>query len=286
MEKNNKIKIASILGIVGNVFLLIIKLIIGIISASQAMIADAMNSAGDIFASLMAFIGNKISTSPADEDHNMGHGKAEFIFSLFIAITMILVSSLVIYNSILNIINNKIFKFSPFLLIICLITIITKLTLYIYTKKLYKNNNSILLKSLYIDHRNDILITLATLSSSLASLYDIYLLDSIVGILISLWIIYVGLKLFLESYNVLMDQSLPIENYEIIKKIVKKEKNVKMGKLSSFPIGNNYVVVLTIEVPGKMTVKKSHDITKILQKRIKESNNKIDRVVIHVNPID
>ena len=83
-----------------------------------------------------------------------------------------------------------------------------------------------------------------------------------------------------------MDQSLPIENYEIIKKIVKKEKNVKMGKLSSFPIGNNYVVVLTIEVPGNMTVKKSHDITKILQKRIKESNNKIDRVVIHVNPID
>ena len=63
---------------------------------SQAMIADATNSAADIFASVLAFIGNKISTEPADDDHNMGHGKAEYIFSLFIGLAMILVSIIVI----------------------------------------------------------------------------------------------------------------------------------------------------------------------------------------------
>ena len=71
-------KKAGIYGIIGNIFLLIIKAIIGFISNSQAMIADSMNSAGDIFASLMTFIGNKIASAPVDDDHNLGHGKAEY----------------------------------------------------------------------------------------------------------------------------------------------------------------------------------------------------------------
>ena len=68
------------LGIIGNLFLLIIKGIIGFITKSQAMIADAFNSAGDIFSSLMTFIGNKIASKPSDDDHNLGHGKAEYIW--------------------------------------------------------------------------------------------------------------------------------------------------------------------------------------------------------------
>ena len=75
-------KKAGILGIIGNIFLLIIKAIVGFIFKSQAMIADSFNSAGDIFASLMTFIGNRIASVPHDEDHNFGHGKAEYIFSM------------------------------------------------------------------------------------------------------------------------------------------------------------------------------------------------------------
>ena len=92
MDKFNSIKRASIFGVIGNIFLLIIKLLIGLVTNSQAMIGDALNSAGDIFASLMTFIGNKIASAPGDENHNFGHGKAEYIFSLFIAISMIFVS--------------------------------------------------------------------------------------------------------------------------------------------------------------------------------------------------
>ena len=82
----NQTKKASILGIIGNIFILIIKGIVGFISHSQAMIADAANSAGDIFASFMTFIGNKIASEPSDESHNFGHGKAEYVFCLFISI--------------------------------------------------------------------------------------------------------------------------------------------------------------------------------------------------------
>ena len=84
-------KKTGIVGIIGNIFLLVIKATVGFASKSQSMIADSINSAGDIFASLMTFIGNKIASAPGDEDHNFGHGKAEYIFSMFIAISMIFV---------------------------------------------------------------------------------------------------------------------------------------------------------------------------------------------------
>lgn len=75
MDRFKNTKTAGILGIIGNIFLLVIKAFVGFISNSQAMIADAVNSASDIFASLMTFIGNKIASKPEDEDHNFGHRK-------------------------------------------------------------------------------------------------------------------------------------------------------------------------------------------------------------------
>ena len=107
MDRFKATKISSILGIIGNVFLLIIKAIIGYITNSQSMIADAFNSAGDIFSSCMTFIGNKISSKEADEDHHLGHGKAEYIYSLLISITMILLSITVIKNAIFTLINKE-----------------------------------------------------------------------------------------------------------------------------------------------------------------------------------
>ena len=139
MNENNEerykiTKKVGIYGIIGNVFLLIIKTIVGFTSKSQAMIADSINSAGDIFASLMAFIGNKIASAPKDEDHNFGHGKAEYLFSLFIAISMILVSIKTIIDAITSLVNGSELKFSWWLIIVCIVTIIVKLSLYTYTK--------------------------------------------------------------------------------------------------------------------------------------------------------
>ena len=88
MDKFKAINYASIVGIIGNMFLLIIKAIVGFMTNSQSMIADAFNSAGDIFSSMMTFIGNKISSKPSDDDHNLGHGKAEYIYSMLISIAM------------------------------------------------------------------------------------------------------------------------------------------------------------------------------------------------------
>ena len=111
MNRFNQTKKASILGVVGNLFLLVIKGIVGFIFSSQAMVADAANSAGDIFASLMSFIGNKIASEPSDESHNFGHGKAEYVFSLFISISMLFVSAKLLYDSGMSLIEQKLFTF-------------------------------------------------------------------------------------------------------------------------------------------------------------------------------
>lgn len=181
-DKFNATKKAGIYGIIGNIFLLIIKAIVGFVSKSQSMIADSINSAGDIFASLMTFIGNKIASVPNDANHNLGHGKAEYIFSMFISISMILVSSKLLYDSIMTLILGSELKFSWFLVVVCIATIITKLILYFYTKTAYKKHNNILLEANMKDHRNDCVVTSFTLLSILLTLLNIYWFDSVVGI--------------------------------------------------------------------------------------------------------
>lgn len=284
-ERFNNTKKASILGITGNVFLLMIKAIVGAISGSQAMIADAANSAGDIFASLMTFIGNKIASEPSDDTHNFGHGKAEYIFSLFISISMLLVASKLLYDSALSLIFRQEFVFSWFLVIVCLITIITKLFLYLYTKSLYRKYEDLLLKANMIDHRNDCILTLCTLVSILFSLIGIYFLDGIVGMMISIWIFYTGIKIFIESYNVLMDRSIDSKTMDVILKLIESYKEIKkVDSIASTPIGYKYIITITIYVDGNMTTFESHNIADKLEKSI-ESIETISKAIIHVNPI-
>lgn len=276
---------AGILGILGNIFLLIIKSIVGIMSHSQAMIADAANSAGDIFASLMTFIGNKIASEPGDQTHNFGHGKAEYIFSLFISISMLFVAGKLLLDSILSLVHQETFVFSWFLVLVCIITILVKLSLYLYTNSLAKKYNNILLQANKEDHRNDCIVTTFTLISVLLSLVQIYWFDSIVGIGISLWIFYTGVRIFIESYNILMDISIDQETEKMILDIAHTYKEIKnVDSISSTPVGYQYIIVMIIDVDGTMSTFDSHTLADSLEKDITKLD-KIYKTIIHVNPI-
>ncbi len=130
MERYSDVKKSNLAGMLGNIFLLIIKLIIGLLSRSQALIADAVNSAGDIFSSIMSTIGTKIASFPEDDDHNFGHGKAEYIFSLFIGISMIVVATKLLYDSGKSIFEQKEVAYANLVIIICIITITLKICLF------------------------------------------------------------------------------------------------------------------------------------------------------------
>lgn len=285
-EKFADTKKAGILGIIGNIFLLIIKATVGFISKSQAMIADSVNSAGDIFASLMTFIGNRIASTPNDEDHNLGHGKAEYIFSMFISIAMILVSAKLFFDSIMTLIIGSKLQFSWFLVAVCIATIVTKLFLFFYTLKAYKKYNSILLEANMKDHRNDCIVTTFTLISVILTLAGIYWLDSIVGIGISVWICYTGVTIFIESYNVLMDKSINEKDKAKVLELIKRHPEIKkIQHFNSTPVGYKYQISFTIYVDGNLSTYQSHEIANNLEKEIDNEIEEIYLTVIHVNPV-
>lgn len=286
MERFKAAKRASILGIIGNIILLLLKGAIGLITNSQAMLADATNSAGDIFSSLMTLIGNKIASKPSDEDHNLGHGKAEYIYSLLISITMIVMGLTVAIDSLQSLINQEQFTFSIWLVIICIITIITKFALYLYTKNIAKKYNNLLMKANCEDHKNDCIVTTLNLLAILLGSIEIYFIDGIVGIGISIWIIITGITIFKESYDILMDKSIDDKTKELVYEIIKDHDTVKGIKdFHSAPVGYQYQIFFTIRVDGNLKTFKSHEIANHLEKEITAKIPEVFLTVIHVDPI-
>ncbi len=286
MNRYENTKKVGFLGIIGNLFLLIIKLIVAGASKSKAMLADAINSAGDIFSSLMTYIGNKIASTPSDDDHNFGHGKAEYIFSMLISIFMLIIAIKIFSDSLISILTKKEIIFSYYLIIVCLITILTKIGLYLYCKEAYKKHTNILIKASMKDHRNDAILTIGTLISIILSNHGFYYADGIFGSITSIYIFISGLNIFLESYKVLMDVSLDNETKENIINFILKNKDVlNISDFNTVATGYKYIAILTINVDGNLNTFTSHKIADNLEKEITEKYRKIYKVIIHVNPV-
>lgn len=276
----------AILGIIGNIFLIIIKGIVAFLTNSQAMISDTFNSASDIFSSLLTFIGNKIASKEADDDHNLGHGKAEYVFSMLISVAMLLVATRLLYGAVESIFIAYNYQFSYLLLVVSIITIITKLFLYFYTHKIAKKHHNLLIEANAYDHRNDCLLTTLTLISSIFGMYGITIVDSIVGTLVSMWIFYTGTQIFRKSFDVLMDKGMDEEAKDKIMAIVDKYPEIKKtNHFNSTPIGYQYQISLTIFVDGNLSTYESHDIANRIEKEI-SSLEEVYLSIIHVNPIE
>ena len=280
-------KKAGLIGIVVNLFLAIIKSIIGVYSHSSAMIADAINSYNDIISSFFTYIGNKIASKPSDADHEMGHGKAEYVYSLIVSIIMFLTVIELLKNSLNSIINTQNYIYSKFLIIVALITIITKLCLYFYTKILYKKNNNLLLLANAKDHRNDAVIGALTLLSIFFAKNNILFVDGIVSIIISIWIFYTSATIFKESYDVLMDKCINDETKKKVLNIIKNYPEVKkIQHFISSPVGYKYQISFTIFVDGNMSTFDSHEIADKIEDEIEEKMPEIYLTIIHVNPLN
>lgn len=286
VDRFKSVKLASILGIIGNIFLMIIKGIIGFITNSQSMIADCFNSAGDIFSSCMTFIGNKIASKPYDDDHNLGHGKAEYIYSMLISLVMGGMAIIVLKDSIVAIFNKESYEFSIWLIVVCVITILIKLMLFIYTNKISKKLDNLLLEANSKDHRNDCVITTLNLVACLLNLVGISFIDGVVGTIISGWIIITAIEIFKESYDVLMDKSINEDTKNKVLEIIKRNEAIKkINHFNSTPVGYKYQISFSIFVDGNLSTFESHKIADDLEKKIDKEISEVYLTVIHVNPI-
>ena len=286
MDRFHSTQKASVLGMIANAILLLLKGVVGFISNSQSMIADAFNSFGDVFSSLMTYIGNRISSKDADEDHNLGHGKAEYVYSFLISIIMLLTSLSVIKSSINTYLHKEKIIFSYYLVLISCITIMTKLYLYLYTKSIYKKHHNILVMANSKDHRNDCFLTILTLISALAGIAGYRIIDIIASIIIATWIGYTAIKLFKESYDVLMDKCMNQETKEKVYQIINTHNEVKkINHFNSTPVGFRYQISFTIFVDGNLSTFESHEIANSLEREIEKEIPEIYLTVIHVNPL-
>jgi cation diffusion facilitator family transporter len=198
---------------------------------------------------------------------------------------MIVLGIKILLDSIFSIINPSKYHFTIWLVVVCIVTILVKLFLYLYTRSIGKKYNNLLVEANSKDHRNDVVITSCNLFAALMSLCGISLIDGIVGILISLWIVISGIKIFVESYDVLMDKTISQETKDKVLDIIEEHEEVlKIQHFNATPVGYRYQVSFSIFVDGNLSTFDSHDIANHLEKEIIEKVPEIYLVVIHVNP--
>ena len=284
MERANAVRRISVWGFMGNVFLLIIKLAIGLSTGSQAMIADGLNSSGDVFSSVMTYIGNQISAKPDDSDHPYGHGKAEYIFSFIISFSFLFVAYIVLKNGIAGLIAVRPVQYSIWLIVVAVTTLLVKTGLYLCASRTGKKYHSLLALANSADHRNDLFITGLTLISIIFSYFKVYYVDAAVGILISFWIGYTGIKVLIASYHVLMDRTLEDEViHQMRARILATEGVDHLDSIVARPIGEKFLMLIKISVDGNLTVQAGHDISDSVKATIMEFDPVAD-VLIHLNP--
>lgn len=248
------------------------------------MIADGFNSAGDVFASIMTYLGNRIASQPQDQDHPYGHGKAEYIFSMIISFSLLIVTYEIFKRSLESIIKKDSFIFSWWLVGVALITIIIKTALWLYTHKAGKEWDNLLIVANSEDHRNDILVTISTLLGIMLGAKGLYWIDGLVGIGISIWIGYTGICIFLSAYNVLMDTNI---DAEYMKRLIKDIECIhgvyNVDDINAKPIGVSFIIIIKVSVERTLTVEQGHAIASQIKHRVKEYKN-VGDVVVHVNP--
>lgn len=288
MEQSKQVNRAAISSLLLNAVLAVIKLAAGYFALSSAMMADGFNSAGDVFSSLAAFLGNRIASKPRDKDHPHGHGKAAYIFSGVIGLSLMLVAWNTLRGSAASLLDPQPVEHISSLVVVCAVTILVKAFLFFYTDIQGKHSRNPMVLALAQDHRSDIFVTSGTLLGVGGSYYGFTWLDGTVGILISAVIAYAGFKILRDAYRVLMDTlekaSSPL--IDLATRIVNRTITTgHLDALNARPVGTRFSLEIRISLPGELSVMESHSICSDIKKSIMVDEDVAD-VIIHVNPLE
>lgn len=279
----NKVKTASIINIIANVFLFLIKFTIGLISGSISIISDAINSLSDIIAAIFIFVTVKINNEGNDNCHQFGHSRAENIAGYTTGILMILLAFTIAKVSVEKFISKEVIEYSVYMLLAVIITLLVKSSLFIYIKNIVKNYNSPALKANMQDHINDVYIILGVFIAILGIKYGVWWLDSVVGFVIAIYILISGIKISWENIGFLMGVSA---DEQMVKKIKKKALEIEnvLGVNDIFTqyLGTKIQVEIHIEVDKNSSLKKAHDIGKKVKWEI-ESIEEINNCFVHID---
>ena len=284
---------ATIIGIVVNIILAIIKGIGGIMGNSRALIADAVHSASDVISSVAVFIGIRAAQKPPDREHPYGHGKSENVATLIVAILLVVVGFEIMYNSISSIwaeTANEVTSMMVFYIII--FSLVIKEVLFQYKYRLGRKISSPALIADAWHHRSDAISSAVALVgvglTIIGSRFDIpYLVyfDPIAGAVIAIIIMYMGFQLAKEAVSMTLEVVLNEDETRDMMNTVKGiEKVVQIDSLSARSHGSYVIVDIKISVDANITVEEGHRIARNVKQKLIKEHDIVRDVNVHVNP--
>ena len=278
---------ATYFSIVGNTTLAIVKGIAGYFGNSYALIADAIESTADIFASLLVLFGIKYSNKPADENHPYGHGRAEPLVTFLVVGFLITSATIIAYESILNIGTPHELP-NPFVLLVLIPIIVWKEISYRIVIKKSKETNSSSLKADAWHHRSDAITSIAALIGVSIALYagkGYEAADDWAALFASGFILYNSYHIFRPALGEIMDEHKYDEQIKLIREVASKVDGIlDTEKCFIRKAGMKFHVELHATVNGNISVKEGHELAHILKDTLRSEIIELGHVLIHIEP--
>lgn len=275
-KKSKYMIIEGIISVIINVLLFAFKYIVGMLTGSLSIMADAWHSLSDCISSIIVIIGGVFSKKPADKEHPFGHGRIELITSFIVGIMLVFIGYSFFSEAIKNILNKKTASFTIIAIVAMIVSIVVKELLAQYSLWGYRKSGS---KSLYADawhHRSDSITSIIILVGILVG-KNLWWMDSVLSILVSLVIFYAAFDVIKSSIEPLIGE-YPSE--DIIKDInsIANELNINNdnSNLHHFHIhayGDHTEITFHMRFPKDMTVEEAHDKVSVLEKSIRDKMN-------------
>lgn len=287
MENYNDIKQGekgAWLSIVAYIFLSAIKLLIGTVAGSQALLADGLNNSTDIIASIAVLIGLKISRRPPDSNHSYGHFRAETVASLVASFIMIAVGLQVLYQGVHKFIQPELESPSLIAAWTAIGCAAVMMGVYRYNIKLARSINSNAMHAVALDNRSDALVSIGAFVGIIASGFGIPWLDPLTAIIVGLIICKTAWGIFSKATHDLTD-GFDADELEQMKETVAEIDGVESIKdIKARVHGNNVLVDTTVLVDSSLSVVQSHDITEEIEDLLKD-RHQVSNVLVHIEPV-
>ncbi len=277
----------------GNVFLFLLKGGVGLWAGSEALKADAVNSAGDVLSGVIVLLGLRYSLKPGDKDHHYGHGKMEALVSLIVGIMIIAGMCFVAYEAVNSVISQTVSPPSWYAFGAAMVSVLIKLLMFKATYKAGKRLNSMAVITSAKDHRNDILATFGAVAAIGAAFigihFNIYALtvysEPAIAVLIGMLIVKTAIGIIAESSRMLLDAA-PDDNtmHSLRAQAEGVPGVVNICWLKCRRMGRGLLVDIAVGVCGRLSVLEGHDVADAVSDAIKADFSQVIDVIVHINP--
>lgn len=272
---------------IGNAILSVSKIIVGLLAGSLAVVGDGIDSATDVIISIVMIFTARIINRPPSKKYVYGYKKAESIATKILSLVIFYAGMQMFVTSVENIFSDQTKEIpSAIAIYVTLFSIAGKLLLALYQYRQGSKINSSMLTANAVNMRNDVVISCGVLLGLIFTfIFRLPILDSITGLVISIFIIKSSVSIFMDSNVELMDGVKDINVYNQIFEAVEKVAGVgNPHRIRSRMIGNLYMISLDIEVDPQMTITEAHEIADAVEKSIQNSIDNVYDILVHVEP--